>query len=399
MPDPLTVNLFIQLLIILYLTDMIINCKRTNVYSILGFCVLLFVLSCKKAPSTNWSYEISGVKHSFLATYQHVILDHQQANNTFTSRVNQFYFLPIIGNFNNCRGAWKESWKKYQQLKPFFMMNGAFDNDIKYKLNNVESWLMNPGFIDSINVDPFSGIVVNETGYPAIEYAGIPLWHDPAANNYTQGYQVLEFILWGEDNSTSGGGDRQHFDFISTSTIQDRRREFLKHSAFYLNSEFNYSFTTSFEQDVLASSNEDFMNFLLSGLIDFIDDDFAENTINRPYISQDINDELSRFSENTKADIFNKALAIETLIYGGELFDSENSYFLGDFIREINPEKEQLIASSIAFLKVSANDIIGDFDSALSSASERPKILAIYQELVELSAAIRSFASDLNIVL
>ena len=372
------------------------DCKKM----IWTLSVLVLLTSCKKQnEETEWTYEISGVRHSFLVTFNHLSIDHSNKANILESKIGDFYSYPSSLRFNNSKIAWANSWQAYQFFKPYYYMQGNLANPIFFDINRAENWNLNPAYIDSTNSSPNTGIIVDTATYPFISQLYIDGWHINSTSSSSIGYQVLEFLLWGEDNSTTSGGDRTQFEFGSISTIKERRSSFLRGSAIKLSSEFTTYFTSKFESEILLASNKDFMHFVLTGLIQFLEEDFAANTLTKPLLSQDPNDELSRYSENTIVDIKNKIIAVQLVLKGNELFTSDDSYYLLDFIGDVDASLMTTIELSLNEMSLSIESIQGNFDNAISSPSERPKIESILENIENLVGSLEEFALRINVEL
>ena len=355
------------------------------------------LVSCEKKKETEWTYEISGVRHSFLASYQLASQEHLNRGQVLQTKMNAFCVLPIVSRFNTVRDAWASSWNAYQYIKPFWYMSSEIDNPIGFDVNRIETWNFDPSYIDATVASPSAGIIVNPTMYPVISHANVNSWHTSV--NSTLGYQVLEFLLWGEDNSVSSGGNRTHQDFISTSTTNDRRRTFLKASSDNFAEGFTAYFNESFETEILIASNKEFMRFILSGLVDFLEEDFVGNTLRKPFLSQEPNDELSRYSENTIIDIQNKIGALELILNGNGQFTSEVGYFLLDFINDVDGSLKSSIEVSIAEMHSAVESIQGNFDTALSSSIEMQKIEALIMHAEALTLSLKEFAVQIKVEL
>src|SRR5690606_12217561 len=119
--------------------------------------------------------------------------------------------------------------------------------------------------------------------------------------------------------------------------------------------------------------------------------DFAKNTILVPYQSQNVADELSRFSKNTLMDIQNKLDAITYFIDGRDLLQEHNDYFLGDLFKEMDSEKYEVLEQKLESCYAVVESISGTFDTAVLSGSERPKLLQLHTQLTEISEILKEY--------
>lgn len=374
--------------------------KFLSLIIILGLGSTWILQSCNKKPKeTKYTFEIQKVKHSFLAAYKYAVENHDEAVENMRNKANQFNNVPIIGFFGQLRESWIASWRSYQLMKPFSLMSEGINSPINFNIDRVENIGFNLHFLDSTLAQPNSGIVYDQVNYPTIDYSSVSLVHSNVTSNKTVGYQVAEFLLWGDDNSVTIGGTRTHYDFNSVNSTRIRRRSLMTNSINNLRYEFSDYYSSNFENLILTSSNDDFLRFLFSGLLDFLDNDLINDALLKPYNSQNKDDELSRFSENTNNDIQTRLSTIE-LILNGEGMDGEsNSYYLIDLIGKVNPELKEQISSEMFECKSLANSIIGNFDNAIVSSSERPKILDLYQKLQSISTNLKTVLTEMGISL
>ncbi len=361
--------------------------------------VAFFWAGCKKkAKDTNHTYEIQKAKHSFLASYKHAALNHDNAVDNLRIKANQFNNINIIGFYDQLKDAWIDSWHAYQLLRPFSRMTGAISSPLVYDRDRVENVTFNLSFLDSTVAQPNSGIVFDDVNFPQINSNVISAAHNGSTSDKTVGYQVAEFIIWGEDNSVQFGGMRSVGDFGISSEGQ-RRRALLTSSIVNLRNEFTSNYTSSFEDQILKSSNEDFIRFAFSGFLKFLEDDFARDVLLKPYNSQNKDDELSRFSENTTTDIVSLMDAVELFLRGKGIEGTESEYYMVDLIGDIDPSLKLEIIDLIDESQLIASDIQGNFDNAISSNTERIKIYEMYTNLNLISQNLRSAISKMGIEL
>lgn len=362
------------------------------------YLLLLMVLSlgCKrKNIEPNLTFEISELKHSFIVSYKSVSKYHSLNATLMNDKISDFYYTPLIHNFNNARESWKTCRKYFHYLQPFSMMNNSsVENPIHYNVLNVETGKINPSYIDSTSASPTGGIVVDPVNYPSISYLTVPGWHQTSTTNKTLGFQVVEFLLWGEN------GNRVHQDFINANATTKRRRDFLQASGSRLSVEIGNDFySSSFEDDIQGLNKEEFLSYILGGLIEFIEVNLTQSSLETPFQSQNKDDVLSNFSKNTKNEIRDKLNAIKLILDGREFFTTHNDFFLIDFIRLT----DESLANEIESLhNNSMNDLVsiqGDFNTAITSLNERPKIASLISNLNKLSEGLRQFANDQGVIL
>ena len=370
-----------------------------KIFSLVVLITALSLAGCKKKDviDSNWTYQISKVKHSFLANYmlaseQHLASLQDLRDDTWTMAN-----LPYISNFNKAKNAWLFSYRDFILIKPYFLMHGDIANPFAYNESRIDLSSVNPAFLDYTAADPNSGIIADEAGYPNLDNNTMSGLHNPAASQLTLGYHVVEFMLWGEDLSLTGTGSRSHLDYVTGSANVLRRRQVLAASVQNLHIDMTKTlFTTAFENDVLAADGKEFLKYLLNGLLDFIENDFAERTLLLPYNSQNMDDELSQFSDNTFNDIESKIDAIDYMLNGNENINASEDYYLGNLFAEIDEGMYSQIQSALSAARAITSN--NDFDAVISSA-ERTIIKDLYDNITQIGQLIRSYATTLEIAI
>ena len=363
------------------------------------FFLLLFAGCGKKNVESNNTYEIAQLKKSFLASFELAATRHQDAFGVLRQAGVSFTQIPTFLKFNDFKSKWITARHHFQTLQLYQRMQGGIANPMDYVESEVETPLMDPSYIDYVSGDPV-GIITDPANYPNIQGTTVTTWHEATGSNKTLGFQVVEFLLWGEDNNPNGSGARTSVDYDVGDPIGDRRRAFLSFTMFFLDLEVNKNFyTESFEEDVLAADNESFLIFLLNGVIAYIEDDVVARALNKPFISQDPNDELDVFSDNSLNEIGQMLEALDLVLIGREYFSEHNSMFLLDFIRFVAPETATSIEANLSDAHETIASINGSFDNAISNPSERSKIQQAMDQLNTVASDLRSFGLDYGLKL
>ena len=104
--------------------------------------------------------------------------------------------------------------------------SGKVDRDISNRLNG---WPIDPGHIDYIKKAIGKNIIGNKEKYPAITSEFLRSINLKAGqSNFTTGYHVIEFLLWGEDLDQSSSGKRSFKDYDkNNSELAKRRADYL----------------------------------------------------------------------------------------------------------------------------------------------------------------------------
>ncbi len=121
------------------------------------------------------------------------------------------------------RAAWTAA-------RPAYLVTEAYrfyDGPIEAIEGEINSWPVNEAFIDYVEGDPDAGIVNHpET---AVSVASLIVNNQVTdETDVTLGWHAIEFLLWGQDFSATGPGNRPVSDYIAGHGHNDRRRDYLK---------------------------------------------------------------------------------------------------------------------------------------------------------------------------
>ena len=86
----------------------------------------------------------------------------------------------------------------------------------------INSWLINPGYIDYVEGRPESGIICNPGQFPDLSPESLEKLN--GRDGITTGYHVIEFLLWGQATGLAGRGKRTHIDYAAGMTKHAARR-------------------------------------------------------------------------------------------------------------------------------------------------------------------------------
>jgi len=368
---------------------------KIAVFSVLVLCFSLVFTGCKrKNVESNNTFEVSKLKQSFLASFQKTDVEFHEAYAELRVAATTFNSVPSVLDFNRFKEKWIAVRGPFHRLQMLKRMQGGIANPIDYDESRVETGRIDPSYIDYTDADPM-GIITDVVTYPDIQGTNMLIWHETGTQNKTLGFQVLEFLLWGEDNNPTGAGTRNSGDYTLGNNINDRRRAFLSFTMFYLDLEMNLEFyNQSFEDAVLLADNEVFLEFLLSGIVRFIEQDIVDRGLSQAFNSMDPNDELSVFSEYTLEELEEMMAALDMLFVGRNDFTEHNNMFLLDFIRFVQPEMGATITQNYETAQASILAINGLFDVAINDPVERPKVKKAIDDLTILASNLRLFATD-----
>lgn len=208
---------------------------------------------------------------------------------------------------------------------------------------NVNAWPVDEGFIDYVALDykggednPYSSLNIIGNAKPLVN--GKPLdastitpeliraaLHelDGIESNVAIGYHAIEFLLWGQDTSATGPGDRPWTDFSlenCTNGNCERRRDYLRSLTSLLIEELQ-SMLDRWEREgdltlqLITGDPQLIMSKILEGIVEFIQAELAGERMKLALTLHDPEEEHDCFSDLTHLSHWNNLKGIEKILY------------------------------------------------------------------------------------
>lgn len=121
------------------------------------------------------------------------------------------------------RAAWVAARPAYLKTETFRF----YDGPIEAIEGEINAWPMNEAFIDYVEGKPGSGLINDsKSSLAADALSALNQKSDEA--DVTTGWHAIEFLLWGQDLSLDGPGNRPYTDYVAGNGNAERRRAYLK---------------------------------------------------------------------------------------------------------------------------------------------------------------------------
>lgn len=294
-----------------------------NLYLFLALSIVLGNLSgCKKGEHVK---ETDEFKKAAVKNYSNIVYasysDALTAAQTLKTTIDDFVASPDATKFQACKDAWLAARIPYNQTEPYRFYDGPVD-DANGPEGLMNAWPLDENYIDYVSGNASAGMV-NDGAYTTITVSDIETAN--GANGETDvktGYHAIEFLLWGQDLSTSGPGARAYTDY-TTATNAAKRGQYLKAAAELLVTNLQYvtnqwapdnasNYRAAFESD---SPNES-LRKIFQGAGAFSKGELAGERMAVAFEEQLQEHEHSCFSDNTHNDIIDGAKGIQNVISG-----------------------------------------------------------------------------------
>ncbi|MCA9575351.1 MAG: imelysin family protein [Polyangiales bacterium] len=321
------------------------------------------------------------------ATYADTVAEAQLLDTALTA----FVAAPTPLTLEAAREAWLASREPYLQSEVFRFYDGPIDNAEDGPEGLINAWPLDENYIDYVEGDPTAGII---NGTETIDAPTLTsLNEEGGEKNIATGYHAIEFLLWGQDQSTTGPGDRSSDDYLvgSAATNQARRAQYLTVVGDLLVLHLRQvrdawaptaSYRVAFEGDPEGS----FAN-ILTGMIILSGFETGGERLQPAIDSGDQEDEHSCFSDNTHRDMVQDVRGVSN-VWHGRYTRVNGTTVSGTGVRdivaavdaELAAELDTRIATSLSL----AEALMPPFDQEIvPGAPGNARVVALIQSLRE----------------
>lgn len=373
------------------------NNKNTIAFSMQNkITILLFALFAATLFVACHKHEedIEQLKKEALTQYADLVLASYDDSYNTAVALNQaiatFLAAPSEAGFQACKNAWLAARIPYGQTEAYRFYAGPID-DADGPEGLINAWPMDENFIDYVEGNPNAGLI--NAAQPVIsKEVLIGLNELFSEESIFTGYHAVEFLLWGQDLSTSGPGTRPYTDYVvaagGTAANQDRRGQYLQVASDLILDHLaqvrdEWKTGGTYRQEFLNEKpNKESLGLIFLGLKEFSK---GEVSGERMFVAIDTGDqenEHSCFSDNTIADLKMNLLGIKN-VYFGTYQRVDGSTVSGksfsDIAEKLDRTKADAARAALADAEAKMNAIPAPFDQTIvnNAAAVTPAIDAL----------------------
>jgi putative iron-regulated protein len=316
-----------------------------------------------------------------------------------------FVAAPSADGLAAARKAWLSARESYGQTEAFRFYGGPIDDD-KGPEGQINAWPLDEAYVDYVQGKPKAGLV-NDPKFK-ITKANLAKFNERGGEeNISSGWHAVEFLLWGQDLSETGPGNRSFEDYVDGKTPNaDRRRQFLTVATSLLVDDLasvtkawapgQKNYRARFEKGGKESVRK-----IIVGLGSLSRGELAGERMEVALNSQDQEDEHSCFSDNTHRDIVTNATGIQN-VWLGQYKKRDGSMVQGPGVRDLVAAKKVDLAektsAQLAASVAAAESIPAPFDRAIGKGTAgRPAVEKTIASLVAQSKLLVESASAVGI--
>jgi putative iron-regulated protein len=380
----------------IFMTRLTAICPRPGCF---GLVLLAFALiNCAdlafSLPARNLisaESDLPALKRAVVSNYAAIASASYQdalaATETLQRAITRFLEKPSESSLKAARAAWITARIPYSQTETFRFYDGPID-EVEGWIN---SWPIDENYIDYVKENPDAGIINDTTNFPTLSAELIvSLNEKEGKKNISTGFHAIEFLLWGQDLSTNGPGDRSWRDYADGARNADRRRQYLSIITALLAKHLSSvaaqwsEKTDDYLKDFLAVEPDIALGRILKGAGALSGPEVAGERLTTPYETKDQEDDQDCFSDNTRDDLTNDGIGIRNIYFGqyeGPSGTTVEGPGLHDLLLRTDPELAKKLAGQVETAVTCARNIPQPFDQAILGVDTAPGRIAIKQTI------------------
>ncbi|HSV47881.1 MAG TPA: imelysin family protein [Ramlibacter sp.] len=316
-----------------------------------------------------------------------------------------FVAAPSAEGLDKARKAWLEGREFYGQTETFRFYGGPIDDD-KGPEGQINAWPLDESYVDYVTGKSKTGMV-NNPKFKITKAALTKANERGGEENISAGWHAVEFLLWGQDLSETGPGNRSFEDYVKGKGENVERRAQYLTTATELLVDDLAAMTKAWEPNAknyrakFEKGGKESVRKMIVGMGSLSRGELAGERMEVALNSQDQEDEHSCFSDNTHRDVVTNAKGIQN-VWLGQYTQRDGSKQQGPGVRDLvatkNPALAEKTTVQIAGSVSGAEAIPAPFDRAIFKGSAgRPAVEKTIASLVEQSKLLVESASAVGI--
>lgn len=315
--------------------------------------------------------------------------------------VDAFVADPTDATLEAARTSWIDARAVYGPTEVFRFYDGPIDDPDDGPEGQINAWPMDEAYVDYVEDDPTAGLVNDPETLPEISAETIAEVNEEGGEtNISTGWHAIEFLLWGQDLSADGPGDRPVTDY-TTAENADRRGQYLSALSTLLVEDLTAVRDEwdpeggAYREEFLSDPDQAVTN-ILRGMGALSAGELAGERMLVAYDTQDQEDEHSCFSDNTNNDVLGNAQGI-LLAYTADHEGVEGTS-LQDVVDEVNPELGAELTEALEATVADAEALaeLGTFDQIIADDTNREQLRTVAEELQAQGDVIAELAGALG---
>jgi len=328
--------------------------------------------------------------------------------------VTAFLAAPSQETLDAARKAWTEARPSYGQTEAFRFYGGPIDADDTGPEGRINSWPLNEAYIDYVLKDTqhpeqgeLAGGIINTNLSEAITKESISAKNEQGGEtNLSTGWHAIEFLLWGQDLSTTGPGNRPFTDYVTGGTHAnwERRRTYLQAAVDLLvddlesvEVQWHTDPADTYASKFIAGDANTALTNIIKGIGSLSGAELSKERMDNAYKTLDQEEEHSCFSDTTLQDLTANAKGIENVYLGR--YGNIDGAGLEDLVKAKDPALDAEVKQRLTASLNAIGAIPAPFDQAILKDDSRVKIKAAIDSLAQLTESIVKVATSLGLTI
>jgi putative iron-regulated protein len=317
--------------------------------------------------------------------------------------IDAFLADPNEATLATAKQAWLAARADYSPTEAFRFYNGPIDNADDGPEGQLNAWPMDEAYVDYVAGNPNSGIINDVDEYPTITTdVLVEANENGGEENVSTGWHAIEFLLWGQDRSTTGAGQRPVTDY-TTGANAARRAEYLRLVTALLVDDLTAvrdewdADTGSYREKFLKNPRRAISN-ALRGIGMLSAHELAGERMAVAYETKDQEDEHSCFSDNTNADVAGNIIGVQRVYLAD--FPGGAGTSISDLVAQVNPKLDAKLRSRLDESRRLSEGFAAPFDQLIrgsDAAAGRTALLAAITAIEDQGTSIANAGKALGV--
>jgi putative iron-regulated protein len=315
--------------------------------------------------------------------------------------VDAFLAAPSEDTLKAARQAWVEARPSYLKTETFRFYDGPIE-EVEGAIN---AWPMNEAYIDYVEGKADAGLINDasfKVGLEDIEKSN----QSKDEADVTSGWHAIEFLLWGQDLSADGPGNRPFTDYVAGTGNNNRRREYLKqvtndlaHKLHELEGTWQLQNAVGYAKKLKAMPEREVIGRMVNGMAILAGFEFMSERLAVALDSGDQEDEHSCFSDTTKQDFVYDLVGIKQ-VWTGDTEGTERAG-LNDLVRSQDAALADRVDGLLADAETKVAALGDPWDKVLATpkgSPERKTAEDVVNSLQALGTGLKDAGSKLGVL-
>ena len=320
---------------------------------------------------------------------------------TLAAAIDALLASPSGDTLKAARKAWVEARPAYLKTETFRFYDGPIE-EVEGAIN---AWPMNEAYIDYVDSKADAGLINDasfKVGLDDIEKSN----QSKDEADVTTGWHAIEFLLWGQDLSADGPGNRPYTDYIAGTGNNDRRREYLKlvtddlaHKLNELEGAWQLQNALGYAKKLKAMPEREVIGRMMNGMAILAGFEFMSERLAVALDSGDQEDEHSCFSDTTKQDFVYDLAGIKQ-VWTGDNEGGERPG-LNDLVRSQDAALADRVDGLLADAETKVAALGDPWDQVLAAPKDSPQRKAaedVVTALQDLGTGLKDAGGKLGVL-